>query len=509
MGSVKTGGQEVALARSLAQRLEQGEREITTTLRSIRDGHLGGQRLTLARRLALEDALEAAGLSVSRPPREASLDQSITITQLPSGRLQRLRAWPRHPAIQGVRGISRLAVAVIGLMGIIPLVAYFDDGEPRRMSGDLNVVAAAFQSAPAFEGQALAASVARALRPALSRDRGPAAPDVQVRGPEHLPAARDGLAARRIAERVNADVVIYGLIERRPAGTLIRPRLYVDPARVSGAEELGGDYPLLTIDAGHLPVDNAIAARSQLRAAIADHMHGLSAFTLGLGWFNAARWSRAADWFQTAQSAWPTGEQGAMVDLFRGNAAGKRLNLVRAGRAYREALRQSPDLDRARLGLTEVRLHNAQGDCERTAKARRLRAVIDRFRMLAQRGDAETLAGRALKLRARLGEARANFCLSQAELDGRWSQTIEGFQAVLRLGATDIDRFRAELAEARSGLGFAYLPPSPTAPGARVAYDRARRQYAVARDLTDDPARRAGFEQMLDFIEKRLGATGE
>lgn len=91
--------------------------------------------------------------------------------------------------------------------------------------------------------------------------------------------------------------------------------------------------------------------------------------------------------------------------------------MAQAEAAYRRAADDLPDPARARLGLAQVRLIQAQRDCGNRADVEALRRAVARFSAIGREPPAGGFPGRALLLRARLGQARGDLCLSLA---GGW-----------------------------------------------------------------------------------------
>ena len=372
------------------------------------------------------------------------------------------------------------------------------------MSGDVNVLVAPFTDAtrPEF-GVELGQTIVRNLKAARS-SAADAALDVQVRGPIDSTASSQSTALEAMSEH-GAQILVYGEVGSKHGRIIVRPYLYLDPGWLVGVEEFAGAYALDPITAGSTGASNLTATRLLVRKAVAVELSGLASLAVGLSWFDANRMQRALVWLNRAATR-TQGRFAAVAELFRGNVLGKLGRFGEAEDAYLSAERHRQGFRRARFGIVEIRFHRNSSNCDRGASGKGLRDASAAFAHLVQATAIEddTAANQALLLRARLGQARADFCLSQAGIESRWAEAEAGFRAVFRIARKQPARFRTEYAEAHGWLGFTLLPGGPKKPGATAAYREAQRHFRVAFNLTDDSERRRYFGQMLAFVNRRL-----
>jgi tetratricopeptide (TPR) repeat protein len=492
---------ELLLARSLAARVIREKGPITVGMRELRDALPDHQRLTLQRRRALRLAFEEVGILASPSLEEAGLDATVKVHLAEPHWRRRFRKWVGKPATAATRRV----IALVGFVAAVTSLAVLlpDDSSPSAMSGDVNVlVAPLHDKRPGADGETLAESLSRSLHKVIPPFERPRAPDVQIRGPEETSSARGPHEAAEMAKANGAQIVVYGEVVHRHRDALALPKLFIDPKSLIGAEELGGDYSFLPIDLGRLGPSSSLAGRAEFRAIVANQVKGLAALAIGLGWFDGGRWQEAEHWFKQAREIWPSGARRGLAELFVGNAAGKLGHLSQAEDAYRRAMAELADPDRAILGLAQVKLNRAQGTCINDADVAELRRLVPRFAAIETRARTDTLPGQALRLRASLGEARADLCLDLTGETWRRQDAVEAFRRVLSLGMTNSDSFQAELAEARGGVGLALLQPG--VPHSESTYMDARSQYLKARLLTNDQARQEVFAAMIALIESRL-----
>ncbi|HEX6601799.1 MAG TPA: hypothetical protein VF030_04095, partial [Solirubrobacterales bacterium] len=446
-------------AEELARQIKKSRELATVRLRDVRDDHLGQERLTLHRRRELQRAFDAEGLVCSVPLTDAGLDEPIEVTLAKSRVRDRLRRWIARPVLSGVQWAALLLGLAAAIVALYPLTQ--GPAAPKLMSGDVNLVVAGFEDQRSeAAGEALGETVFRSLQTSTRPSGDPADPDIQVRGPSAVSLVGSAEQAEQVARENGAQIVVYGRVVHRETATFALPRFYVDPALLTGAEELGGDFPLPRIEMGDGDANATIPGRARLRTAVSEDFHGLSTFAVGLGWFNEARWQRAHAWFAQAQEQWRQGMGAALSNLFAGNTAGKLGDLAGAQSAYLHALDLAPELARAELGLTEVELHRAAPSCPDRVDVDALAEAAAKFARLYDEAGGSGLPRQAFLLRSRLGEARAYLCLGLRGFQASAESAALGFKEVIRLGSGN-ESFNPELAEARAGLGLSILQTEP------------------------------------------------
>jgi tetratricopeptide (TPR) repeat protein len=169
-------------------------------------------------------------------------------------------------------------------------------------------------------------------------------------------------AAAELAERINAHLVIYGIVTQAGDRSKLAPEFYVRKQGFEQGQELIGPHalgnPLRVVlpftPTGFLDVDNpALAAR----------IDALSLITIGLVYLSADKSQQALDYFRQAEQiqGWIRSAGKEIVYLLLGNA-NVRLSsieksttpLAAAAQAYATALEINPDYARALLGQASV-----------------------------------------------------------------------------------------------------------------------------------------------------------
>ena len=185
---------------------------------------------------------------------------------------------------------------------------------------------------------------------------------VQVWGPKetgtvngNTPEER-AVDAEKLAKRIKADVVVYGLVRREGDAVQLQPEFYVAIANFYDVEEVVGQHvfgsPISIIGAGQ-----SLPSQLTLNRELTRRAEALSLLTRGLSFYFAHAYENALGFFRRANEdeLWQTSPAGReVVDLFIGNAAGRANLLPEAEEAYRDALDVEPEYARAYVGLGGV-----------------------------------------------------------------------------------------------------------------------------------------------------------
>ncbi|MFN2504047.1 MAG: TIR domain-containing protein [Acidimicrobiales bacterium] len=418
--------------------------------------------------------------------------------------------------------VARLVAAAAILLGLgWGAVAVFG-GSPKTslMTGDYNIAVAQFVSvdangrpAESTEAHALAQSVYDLLdRELATIEQGgfdlnlrPPGETGQIKG--STPQRRAAAAAEE-AERIRADVIVYGTL-RVDLPNQFAPEFFLSERRLQNAEELFGQHDLgsairSTGDIGRNPV-----ARKALRDQVLGRTRALAEFIVGLSYYGANQIQPAFDHFEAARQAegWGDRDGKEVLYLFLGNAAGKLDDLDRADGFYGQALGLNPEYSRARLGRAEVLLHRSRGNCESgNVDVAGLTSALDTYRSALTAKAQPALSD--IPTKVAFGTGRVHLCLSQALVGDHWAEAERAFQQVVGEFRGGNARVREMAAEAYANLGFVHLPASGD-PDAAGRYRQSASDYQSAIDLTGDDERKAFFFSMRGFVFGRLGDTAQ
>ena len=443
------------------------------------------------------------------------------IDEATSSRRERLvrRLKPRS-AIGAAARVLVTAAVVVGLVwGVLPLLRPSGEAGTGRMTGDYNIAVARFDAVDATgnavdspEAEDLAQSVYDVLQTELEPiakagfdlDLRPPADTGTIRG--STPTRRAEAAARE-AERIRADVIVYGTL-RADVPNQFTAEFFLSDRQLQTAEELFGQHDLGSVINTDGDIRNTVI-RKAMRDQILGRTRALAEFVVGLSHYGARQYQPALAHFEAAAQteSWDDGDGKEVLYLFLGNTAGRLDDLDRASGFYDQALALNPEYARARLGRAEVLLHKARGTCEAGhVDAAGLNAALDTFRSARSAKVQPALSDVPTKVA--FGEGRVHLCLSQALEGDHWADAEREFQEVIEQYIDGNARVREVAGEAYADLGFVHLPAAGD-PAAPDRYRRAAADYQSALDVSQNDDRRAFFSSMRGFILARLGEVAQ
>jgi tetratricopeptide (TPR) repeat protein len=475
-----------------------------------------------------EAVLDARVLVAGRMHGEAA-DLGIPILYLRSGTGQLIASaetlswWGRQKArYKRLSPIARVAMFVIAAVATLAIeqsaqMIYHSVQGPARMTSDYNVVVTEFDARdPA--GRAVhsdaASDLSQRLATALSKDVETVGPGlIEVRSPEQAgrlagstPEER-AREARRLADQINADVVVYGWLDE--SRTTLQPEFYVRDRVLQDAQELVGSFRLGSAIREAAAIDVEKAAGIELRETLVSRAKALSELVFGLSYFRLGRFSDAAQHFDVALDApgWPDSDGKEILYLFRGSSAGALGDLAAARQWFDRALAINPAFARARLGLAEVGFQEAKGRCER--------GEVDSQALLAARGAYQDVlaatdqpASANVAAKAHLGIARVDVCISQAELENRWEEAATEAGIVVSKFEAGDDSLRELASEAHGVIAISSLPVTGD-PNAAAHYGDAEAEFRKAITLGSRPDRLAAFHAGLADVLGKLDRVDE
>ena len=410
-----------------------------------------------------------------------------------------------------------LAAAAVLLAVIWGLVLVFRPSPGATpMTGDYNIAVAEFQSVDADgrpvsspEAHALAQSVHDVLEQQLeSIEQGGF--DLNLRAPAETGQIRGSTPERRAeaaaaaAERIRADVIVYGTL-RADVPNQFTAEFFLSDRQLQNAEELFGQHDLGSVIATTGDIGRNPVIRRDLRDRILGRARALAEFIVGLSYYGANQPEPALGHFEAASRTadWDDRDGKEVLYLFLGNAAGKLDDLDRADASYGRALALNPEYARARLGRAEVLLHRSRGNCESgNVDVDGLRAALSTYGSARSARVQPALSDVPSKVV--FGEGRVHLCLSQALVGDNWGDAERAFRQVIDEFRNGNARLREMAGESYADLGFVHLPASGD-PNAPDRYGQAAADYQSAIDVIVDDDRKAFFSSMRGFIFGRLG----
>lgn len=175
----------------------------------------------------------------------------------------------------------------------------------------------------------------------------------QIKGDSKIERAE---SAALIAERIKADIVVYGVINGEQSIWEVQPEFYISDRSetLSDAQEITGDHAIGT--PFNTPGSD-IAGRIALSENLRDRTELLSQIVLGVAFYSARNYPRALEFFESIENAAAWGNIGGeeLLYLLIGNAAAKNKQIEKAEDAFLKAKEFNPDYSRAYAGLGSVR----------------------------------------------------------------------------------------------------------------------------------------------------------
>lgn len=363
-----------------------------------------------------------------------------------------------------------------------------------QIGGDFNVAVAKFSATDQNSGASLSEALFDQI--AITLDDVTDV-NIEVAGPDEVgdlagdtPESR-AEAAADLADRVGADVVVYGTLEILEGLSNLSAEFYLSSRGLTGAEELAGVYPL---DSVQLATTDPIALSQAASRFLEPKIIALTELAIGLSHYQLNEYAEAEELFAEAEASWPSSAgriNGREVVLsLLGNVSGLQNDLDAADDYYTQALDLDPEYSQARFGAAEMRFLRSMGSlCGGTGEAD-VAGLEDAIRQFEELIDLPAPPLAFHPERARLEIGRIYACLTQNGVDRR-DEAREIIEAVI----ADISgetRLRDLEAEAHFALGAYHL----------LNRDRpaALAEFNTAVETTVNPIRKSGFYLSLAEI---------
>lgn len=362
------------------------------------------------------------------------------------------------------------------------------------IGGDFNVAVAEFTATDQTSGERLSQTVFEQITTSLGAETDV---NIEVAGPGEVGTLAGGTpesqaeAAAELADRVGADVVVYGNIEILDGLSNLAAEFYVSNRGLTGAEELAGVYPLDTVE---LATSDPLALSQAASQFLEPKIVALTQLAVGLSHYQLNEYDEAEALFTEAVASWPSSagriNGREVVYSLLGNVSGLQEDLDAADDYFTRALELGPEYSRARFGAAEVLFQRSVGSrCGGNGEAD-IAGLEDAVRQFEELIDLPAPPLAFLPERARLEIGRIYECLTLNGVD-REDEAREIIEAVIA-DVSGETRLRDLEAEARFSLGLYHLMV-----GDRPA---ALGEFETAVDTTVNPIRKRGFLRSLAFI---------
>jgi tetratricopeptide (TPR) repeat protein len=260
-----------------------------------------------------------------------------------------------------------------------------------------------------------------------------------------------------LAERVNAHIVIYGVVEEQGSNIIISPEFLVATKYIQDAEEILGQHRLGT------PIDIADSAENlssliSFNKKLTDRSSALASITLGLFSYFIRDYTSARQFFQQADSlsSWDASEGKEVLYILTGNTEAKDGDLESADLYYQKAIALNHEYARGYIGRATVTFRQAILDSNHVDYDK-VSEAISFFNDGLSAKDQPSFSH--IDFKAQFGLGEASLLLTQAGIENELDAAESHFQFVVNYfldNPDDLLRERAAQAYAHLGL-IAYI----------------------------------------------------
>lgn len=389
---------------------------------------------------------------------------------------------------------------------------------PTKMTGGFRIAVAGFTvigpSSNSSVGKEFAQDVYLALDQTSNKLIEELSPGFKVTiwGPERTSQISDQDAvvraklAQQMAEKIDAEIVIYGVVDTTSPTWTVTPEFYLSSANFKNSyeiEEITGEYQLG--DPIMLVGQDNLSRRIELTSKFSPRIQALSKISFGLAYYFIRDYAKAISLFQAADklSDWQAKQGKQVLYLLLANSALKKSDLEMASRYYIKSLEIDPMYSRSYVGLGSTQYLLALKPFEISKKPEDtdnglLDLAIENYLFALKATNRPTLADIETKVHFGLGQTY--FMRTYAGKTKDFNQAVTEFSLVVRdynNGANP--RVREITAESHARLGLILdLTSSSDKLPAIQEYE------ASASLLYDNPERQSLYKTRADSLRKRM-----
>jgi Flp pilus assembly protein TadD len=236
------------------------------------------------------------------------------------------------------------------------------------MKGELNIAIAEFAvnststGIPTDAGLTVAQQIYTRISNGLTERVADKDVSYEIWSPDKTGVVLDEDHAIKLSSRINADILLYGLITGDGATQSIQSQFYVSARSFSRIPEFVGEH-LLGNSIIATGTDD-ILARVETNRIIANRAQALMLVALGIISYNFEDYQQALELFTEAAQldAWQVEQGKETVYLLIGNSTARLDRLEEARDNFESALAVNPEYARAHIGLAEVYFRHAMGN---------------------------------------------------------------------------------------------------------------------------------------------------
>jgi tetratricopeptide (TPR) repeat protein len=311
-------------------------------------------------------------------------------------------------------------------------------------------------------------------------------------------------SAEKIAQKIGADILIYGLIDMSNPVWQVTPEFYIASDNFYEAEEITGQYQLgeTFILAGQ----GSIARRIELSSKFDVRAQVISRITIGLAYYSLRDYQNAFESFRSTEniSGWEETQGKEVVYLLTGNAAMKAQDLDASITELNKSLSIAPDYARPLITLGGVYYLQALEPFDKTKipsdiDPELLEKAIESYKQALLAKKQPALSDISTKVHFGLGQCY--LMQSYSGLDTPLGDAVEEFKIVIAdYGDGQNPRIRELAAEAHARLGLIY--------DLSDYIEDAVQEYQLAADLLyDNPERQGQYQARADGLSAKIAPT--
>jgi|GEM_PF-6268364 len=418
------------------------------------------------------------------------------------------------------------ALAIVGVLVLIAGGLWFAFGDFSRseeyptpelytsvMLGEFNLAVAEFMidqgNLDAETGLAVSQQIYQRIDKSLQEITQAVDMLYEVRGPDQIgpiagaTAEKRADSAAKLAQQINADLVIYGTISDDGTSQTITPELYISERLFSLIPEFLGRHPLgeaIRIPGGA----GSLVSRVEANRDIAGRGQAIAYIATGASLFSLMEYEDAFSFFAIALQA--DGWEGDMgkesLYLMLGNAAGKLERVDDAEFYFNLALVANPQYARANIGLGETYFVRALGipPVNTFAEISQSDLNLAEEQYLAAQSAIDQPLTADIPVKVDFGLGRLS--LVRYQILGTQSLLTDAsthFQAVVDAAEIGNTRIAEFVAQSHGHLGSVAVLSADL--------DTAQHEYQIAAEISQSPRAKAAFWAQLGSIYQQLGDT--
>lgn len=377
------------------------------------------------------------------------------------------------------------------------------------MTGEFRIAIASFAENDSGLPKNIGYTVADGINLRLADDLKEIAvgPKVEIWGPDKIGTIKGKTPeerarnAEKLAKRIQAYMIIYGVIEKTPSGISVIPEFYLDTQGFHEGIEIIGQYQLgssFTLPGANNPAwAYEFDQQMQMRSDI------ISSLAVGLSYFAIHEYQKSLDILKSIETieSWEDNQGKEVLYALIGFSAGKASKYDEAEVALEKAIKINPDYSRPYIGIANLYYIRALLPFEKSKKIedvdlKLLDSCFDYLDLAIQAPEKPPLAEVDTKIHFSRGQCY--WLKTYTGQLGNFDLAIKEFEQVIQnYGDGANPRIYELAAESHARLGLIYQLTDN--------FTKAAEEYQTAANLLPDiPERQVLYQKRADEIQKLI-----